>query len=109
MTELQTYKHERRVKNFLRTKQLPIKYINYDNVLIYTKAKQTLDLSVVSQKDRKIINKFIKNWIIHKGDIDPMYIKQMYNMTKHYAFKIKNLALRDARLQRKKNLKLSMA
>ena len=102
-------KHEQLVKNFLNTKGLPESYLHYDNVLIYTKAKQTLNLSVVSVRDRKIINKFIKNWVIHKGDIDPMYIKQMYNITKHYAYKLKNSALRNARLQRKKNLKLSKA
>jgi hypothetical protein len=103
------YKHEQLVKNFLKSKGLPETYLHYDNVLIYTKAKQILDLSVVSVRDRKIINKFIKNWVIHKGDIDPMYIKQMYSKTKHYANKTKNLALRNARLQRKKNLKLNMA
>ena len=101
--------HEQLVKNFLKSKGLPETYLHYDNVLIYTKAKQTLDLSIVSVRDRKIINKFIKNWVINKGNIDPMYIKQMFDKTKHYAYKTKNLALRNARLQRKKNLKLTMA
>jgi hypothetical protein len=102
-------KHEQRVDNFLKTKRIPKDYLKYDNLMIYTKAKQTLGLSIVSNKDSKTINKFIKNWIIHKGNINSKYIKQMVNITNHYAKKTKDLALRNARLQRKKNLKLTMA
>lgn len=109
MTELQPYKHEQRVKNFLRTKQLPIKYLDYDNVVIYTKAKQTVNLNIISQKDKKILNKFTKNWVIAKGDVKPSYVKRVSGMIKHYAYKMQNLALRNARLQRKNNLKLSKA
>lgn len=102
-------KHEQRIDNFLKTKHIPKYYLKYDNLKIYTKAKQTLDLSIVSNKDRIKIKKFIKNWIIHKGNINPTYIKHMISVTNHYAKKIKDLALRNARLQRKKNLKLTMA
>jgi len=101
--------HEYQVNKFLRSKHLPNNYINYDNVLVYTKAKYWSLQDIVSIKDRKSLNKFIKNWVITKGDVKPNYVKRVLGIIKYYNNKTQNLASRNARLQRKKNLKLNMA
>ena len=110
MTELlNAYKHEKQVRQFLSSKHIAESYIHYDNLKLYANAKQTVTLNIVSESDKKILNKFIKNWVITKGDVKPNYIKRVSGMIKHYAYKTQNLALRNARLQRKKPLKLNMA
>ncbi len=79
--------HEYQVNKFLRSKHLPNNYINYDNVLVYTKAKDTMKLDYISKQDYNQLNKFCKRWVQVKGDIDLMHIRRIQSIIKYYVIK----------------------
>jgi len=96
--------HEKAVKQFLTSINVAEDYINYDNFTLFANAKKTIDFNTVSNNDTRVLNKFCKRWIQQKGDISPKDIRRIQNKVVHYAHKEQNLALRSARLQRRKTL-----
>lgn len=102
-------KHEKAVKQFLTSVNVAEEYINYDNFKTFANARNTLKSKLVSASDVKTLNKFIRHWVITKGDVKPQYLRRIQNKVVHYAHKEQNLALRNARLERKKNRKLNLA
>jgi hypothetical protein len=105
LTEIRrTQTHEKAVKQFLTSVNVAEEYINYDNFKLFADAKKTIDFNTVSNNDTRVLNKFCKRWIQQKGNISPKDIRRIQNKVVHYAHKEQNLALRSARLQRRKTL-----
>jgi len=91
---------------YLEQQGLTEEYIDLPNVNLYCKAMSLIDNSIVKQKDKDYCKQFVMFWITTKGVITRKSKKIMFAMIKYYNYKEQNLALRNARLKRKKNLKL---
>jgi len=107
MTQLQSYQHEQRVNRFLRVKHLPKKYIDYDNVVIYTNVKEIMKTDYISTQDYNQLNKFCKRWVQKKGDINPKHIRRIQSISKYYAIKqqgkLHNSSQKQLRIAKKAN------
>jgi len=91
---------------YLEQYGLTEEYINLPNVNLYCKAVALGKNSIVKQKDKDYCKQFAMFWITTKGVITKKSKKRMFAMIKYYNNKEQNLALRNARLERKKNRKL---
>jgi hypothetical protein len=79
-------------------------YMHYANFKLFADAKRTIKFNTVSNNDTRVLNKFCKRWIQLKGDISLRDVRRIQSKVKHYAYKEQNVALRSARLQRRKTL-----
>jgi len=105
---IRNQRHEKAVKQFLNNVNVDEAYMNYANFKLFADAKRTIKFNTVSNNDTRVLNKFCKRWIQLKGNISLKDIRRIQNKVVHYAHKEQNLALRNARLERKKNnLKLN--
>ena len=107
MTVSETYRHEQMVKTFLRTKQLPTKYLDYENVVIYTKAKEIMKTDYISAQDYNQLNRFCKRWVQKKGQVSLEHTKRIQSICKYYFIKqqgkLHNSSQKQLRLARKAN------
>lgn len=92
--------------NYLEQKGLTEEYIDLPNVNLYCKAISLSENSILKDKDKDYCKYFAHFWLIKKGNVTKKSKKRMLSMIKYYNYKEQNLALRNARLKRKKNLKL---
>lgn len=98
-------RHEKAVKQFLTSVNVAEDYINYDNFKTFADAKRTIQFNTISHNDIRVLNKFCKRWIQLKGQVKDL--RRIQSKIKYYALKEQNLALRNARLQKKNNFKLN--
>jgi 3-mercaptopyruvate sulfurtransferase SseA len=100
-------KHEKSVKEFFKNVGVSEQFIHYDNFKTFANAKNTMKFKTVTFQDVKVLNKFCKRWIQLKGQVEPDYLRRIQSKIKYYSHKQQNSALRHARLQRRKLLKLN--
>lgn len=102
----QEYLADRAGYSFLKQHGLSKQHVHMPNVNLYCKAKLLSTDPMVSNKDVKYCNNFMRFWLAKDGVITKKAKTKMLTMIKYYSHKQQNLALRNARLQRKNNLKL---
>ena len=95
------YQHEKKVSKFLASVSVPSVYLNYDNVVEYSNAKQLLKTDLLNAQDRKILDLFTRHWVIKHGTIDQARLDDIRRKLQYYFNKQNNIALRQTRLQRK--------
>ena len=95
------YQHEKKVSKFLASVSVPSAYLNYDNVVEYSNAKQLLKTDLLNAQDRKILDLFTRHWVIKHGTIEQARLEDIRSRLTYYSHKQNNMALRQARLQRK--------
>jgi len=95
------YKHEKLVRNFLRSKHIPIDYINYDNVEIYSRVKQFINQSYIAETDQRLFDKFCRTWVINKGILKTKYLAKIQAKLEYYSNRLYNNTMRTRRLQRR--------
>jgi len=80
---------------------LCVEYVHYDNCKTYIGAKKTAYCHLINQHDQKVLQKFCKQWVIHKGVLPEKTLRRIQSMVKYYAQKQKDYILREKRLSRK--------
>lgn len=81
---------ERVVNSFLNNKKVKKQFLNYDNFKQYADAKHFVTWHYTNNKDKKQLNKFIRHWIITKGDIKTSWLTKINKMVKYYTQKEQN-------------------
>lgn len=99
--EYVNFKHENNVSKFLASVSVPTAYLYYDNLKEYSDAKQLLKTDLLNAQDRKILDLFARHWVIKHGTVEQARLEDIRNRLKFYSHKQNNMALRQARLQRK--------
>jgi len=77
------------------------------NVNLYCKASVLCDNNTLNNKDKTYLQNFMRFWKFKNGCVTKKNKKRVLSIINYYAQKQQNTALRNARLNRKKNLKLN--
>jgi hypothetical protein len=97
----QNRQHEQAVKQFLQNKGLTETKLSYPHSNIYSQANALAKQDAVTSKDRKILNKFCRNWTVVKGDVTDKRLARVNKIIKYYANISYNQTMRQQRLQKK--------
>ena len=79
---------------------VPLKCVHYPNIALYSSVKLIKDSDVVSEQDKKLLNKFCRQWLTKQGNLSQAYMAKIKNKTTYYGYKLKNKVLRQERLAR---------
>lgn len=94
-------KHECTVMNFLRSKNIPAKCLDYDNVGLYGKVMGIVDDPIVADKHRRQFYKFCRQWHKHQGKLTVCYVTKIANRVEYYHNRRYNAMMRERRLARR--------
>jgi hypothetical protein len=92
---------------FLKQHGLTSENLNMPNVNLYCKAVILCKQFAVRDTDKRYLNQFMRFWQFKNGCVTKKNKKRVLGIINYYAQKENNTALRNARLNRKKNLKLN--
>jgi len=95
--------HEQNVADFLRGKNLNKKTVSQPHANTYSQAKQYSKKDIVSNRDRKQLNKFCRSWIVQKGAVKQKHLTAIQNMLKYYTQKERNAQSKALREQLRPN------
>ena len=94
-----TFQHERAVKEFLNKKGVQSAYLNYDNFSVYADAKRYSRHATVPQRQKKQLNKFCKRWVVFKGDVKPAALAKITKILDHCRVREHNYLCKQKRLE----------
>jgi|DEB0MinimDraft_4_1074332.scaffolds.fasta_scaffold24550_1 hypothetical protein len=92
---------------FLKQHGLHKEHLTMPNVNLYCKARVLCDNNTLNNKDKTYLQNFMRFWKFKNGCVTKKNKKRVLGIINYYAQKEQNTALRNARLNRKKNLKLN--
>ena len=101
MQQYQDRQHEKAVKQFLQGKGLTEQKLSFQHSNIYSQANALAKQVATSSKDRKILNKFCRNWTVVKGNVTDKRLARVNKIIKYYANVSYNQTMRSQRLQKK--------
>jgi len=84
---------------YFKTAGFPVDYVNYDNCRTYIKAKKYQFSHLITEHDQKVLQKFCKQWVTHKGVLPEKTLRRIQSMVKYYAQKQQNYNCKQRRLQ----------
>ena len=93
--------HEQRVRNFLQTKNIPAKCIQYDNLSVYAQVKGVMYDHIVQPKHHRQFLKFCRLWLKNQGILPQAYMAKIQAQAQYYSNKQYNAVMRERRLQKK--------
>ena len=95
------FAHEQRVRNFLQSKNIPAKCIEFDNIDVYAQVKSVMYDHIVQPKHHRQFLKFCRLWLKNQGILPQAYKAKIQAQAQYYSNKQYNAVMRERRLQKK--------